>query len=107
MNAIKFSIQPANTESGEYDVKLPLPHPFHTDGDGEVIDHIVMDKAHVIGFCKTSDPGTIDLTWPGFLVDPQSAVGMFMVTVDMGGQFATWTTPISRVAEYEKTEAPG
>lgn len=97
MADIAFSIHRANTPSGEYDVALPVPHPFHTTDSGLIVRHISMEGGRIIGFMKKPEPSTLDLPWSAFTDDPDSAVGMHIVTVEPDGNLSSWGLPVRKV----------
>lgn len=92
-----YSIHLANTESGEYDVHLPLPKPFHTNEDGVVTRHETEQGSRVVGFMDTPEPGMLGLTWAAFEAKPSSAVGKYLVIVGIHGSLSSYRFPITRV----------
>lgn len=97
-----ISIQPANTVTGEYDVRKPLPYPFHIDaatGDVGRQDFWKGDPARLLGFQKSADVQHVDLWLNDWAKSPAAAVGMFPVFVSKDGGMYNYTTPISDVTE--------
>ena len=97
MADIAFIIHRANTESCEYDVTLPVPHPFHTTDSGLIVEHALMEGGRILGFMKTPEPSTLDLPWAAFTEDPDSAVGLYIVTVEPDGNLSSWGLPVRKV----------
>lgn len=99
-----ISIHLANTATGEYDVRLPLPKPLHCDpATGRITRRQAeYDIDQVIGFTSDPDEFEVDITWQEWVAsDPVcSAVieGMFPVVTHAGGM-ATLTLPVTRATE--------
>lgn len=97
MADIAFIIHRANTESGEYDVTLPVPHSFHTTDSGLIVHHVLMWGGRILGFMKTPEPSVLDLPWDAFTADPDSAVGLYIVTIKPDGNLSSWGLPVRKV----------
>lgn len=80
MGAI-YSIQQANTPTGEYDVRQSRLLPYHVDPSGTVRDQDLWqgDPAAVIGFQAEADVQTCDLLWQAAIDDPEKMIGMFPI----------------------------
>lgn len=106
--ASTITIQPGNTSDGTYDVRQPLPYPYHVNaetGDVGRQDFWKGDPARVLGFQRTADRQRIDLLWEDAAKDPQQIVGMYPVLLDTSpgretdeGQMYNLTVPITDVA---------
>lgn len=96
-----ISIHLANTASGEYDVRLPLPKPLRCDARTGRITRSDTTVDQIIGFAGDPDEFEVDLLWEEWAgsdpLDPDDIVGLFPV-VSEGGQFATLTVPVSGVS---------
>lgn len=82
------------------------PYPFHVLPDGTVDDVADMwrgDPARVIGFTQEYEDRRLAIRWEELADDPQRAVGLWLVTADGAGHWATHATP---VVSIEVTEAP-
>lgn len=102
----RLAIQVANTVTGEYDVRLPLPKPLWLDpASGRVVRRVPEfgHVAQVIGFVEDPARFEVDLTWASWILGPvdgdETVVGMFAVVLLHDGDMATLTTPITRVQE--------
>lgn len=95
-----ISIQIANTITGEYDVKLPLPKPLHCDSGGNVIRPHAVNADQVIGFANRPDSGRLDLLWKTWVdapsLDAGAVLGMFPVIIS-DGHIASLNRPVSGV----------
>lgn len=102
------SLHLANTYSGEYDVRWPLPKPLHCDSRTGRITRPADGRTftQVVGFVEDPDEETLDLTWDEWATDsrahrdrfdPDLVEGLFPVVVD-GGRFATLTLPVRGVS---------
>lgn len=104
-----ISIQPSNTPSGEYDVHMALPYPFHIDVDTSKVLRQDMWKgnpATLIGFQQDVDVQRVDL----FLADametnPHRVVGMYPVFSEDNGGLYTYILPINSVTVTDESEA--
>lgn len=102
-----YRIQPAerpDAMSSDGHVGYQLPWPVIANADGSVWgahDHWCGKVTRVIGFQKDHAKQTLDLGWSGFLLDPQQAVGMYLVTSDKNGTWGVHDTAVSTV-EREK-----
>ncbi len=93
-----ITLQPGQPGQGMvYDVHQPLPYPFHIDvPSGDCVHgrgtHAFGDAPaggpwRLIGL-QRGDEQSLVLTFPQFVNDPQSAVGLVPVFVDESGIFA-------------------
>lgn len=98
-------IQMANTPSGQNDVNTPLPRPFFLTQDGTSKVRRMGWDEKIIGFSKTSEPGSIDLLWEEFAenVSIESVRGMFPVFV-LDGEISTAILPVSSLKVLENEE---
>ena len=88
----------AMSEDGHIGYQLPWPVIAYADGFvWGAHAHWCGSVTRVIGFQKDMAKQTIDLDWPGFLLDPQQAVGMYLVTSDKNGTWGTHDTAVSSV----------
>lgn len=98
-----ISIHLANTASGDYDVRLPLPKPLHCAPTNGRITRPVpgRDIDQVVGFTGDPDEFEVDLTWQEWAssdpLDPDDIHGLFPV-VSAGGAFATLNVPVTGVS---------
>jgi hypothetical protein len=76
-----------------------LPYPFHVRPDGRIQRQDVWrgDPFRVIGFVSGFSDLAVDLEWVDAVVDPQRAVGMFMVASDEDGRWSTYSPAIGTV----------
>lgn len=95
-----ISIKIANTRTGDYDVKLALPKPFHCNTFGSVIRPNPTGADQVIGFTDEPDSERIDLFWQTWVdapaLDAGAVIGKFPVIIS-DGNIATLTLPVSGV----------
>lgn len=99
------SIHLANTPSGEYDVRLPLPKPLHCTVDKGLIVRGGGDIMQVIGFASEMDDEIVDVTWSEWAgqdraCDPDDVYGTFPVVICDDQNIATLTVPVTRVVIY-------
>lgn len=94
-----YSVQQANTESGEYDVHEPMPYPYHVDTDGKVGRQELWrgDPEVMVGFQKAADVQVVDLLWQVAVKHPEKIPGMFPVFCRSNGTFFSSSRPVSRV----------
>lgn len=104
-----ISLHLANTYSGEYDVRLPLPKPLHCDATTGRITRPADGRTftQVIGFVEDPDDEPEDLlTWHEVVnggpddhgVEPENLLGTFPVVCEANGEFATLTLPVRGVS---------
>lgn len=101
-----ITIQPGQPGMGlEYDVRQPLPYPFHIDsatgdcvrGRGTAdLDAALKRPWRLIGFQQDPDVQRVDLLLEQWRDDPQGAVGMYAV-FSVGTAFFNLTEPITGV----------
>lgn len=97
-----ISIHIANTRSGDYDVRLPLPKPLHCDPNTGRITRPIpgRDIKQIVGFAVDPDEFEVDITWREWAgsdpMDPDDIVGLFPVVLD--GGMATLTVPVTQVS---------
>lgn len=99
-----ISIHTANTPSGDNDVRLPIPYPFHCVPEtGEVTrqDFWRGSPTGIAGFQNEIEAQQIDLTWEEAVADPDRMIGMFPILLDSTDGIATWTTPVTRYTIHE------
>lgn len=102
-----ITIQPGNSPDGTYDVRWPMPYPFHVDaetGDVGYQDLWKGDPFRVVGFQKEVDVQKVDLHWHDAAADPQKIVGMFPVMLGTNGEepkMYNLDTPITDVSVQE------
>jgi hypothetical protein len=80
------------------------PYPFHVradDGHIERQDFWRGNPLQVVGFAERLDGRAVDVFWRTIAEDPQRAVGMYVVTADSRGG---WATHLSAIAEVRVTE---
>ena len=100
-----ITIQPANTPSGEYNVNLPLPYPYHVDaatGDVGRQEFWKGEPAAVLGFQNDPDVQIIDLLWADAAKHPEDIVGKYVVTANADGGIYNETRPITSVHVNEE-----
>lgn len=80
------------------------PYPFQVDRSGRVLPGCIYQRQarHVIGFAHDSARDVIDLLWAAVPDDPQTAAGMYVVTENHAGQWATWEIAIETVTVSEE-----
>lgn len=98
-------IQPANTESGEYDVHVPQPYPYYIDAEGKVAEQEFWkgDPLQLIGFQDRADRQKLNITFKQFWDDPTVAEGRFPVFLQGSGTFYNLTVPISSAVVQRPT----
>lgn len=92
------SIQVANTATGEYDVRQPLPYPYHIDPDGTVLrqDFWRGEPARLAGFQQHADVQHVDLLAHVWLADDSEAPqGWFPVFIDADGGMWSHRFPVA------------
>lgn len=79
-----------------------LPYPYFTAEDGMIgrQDFWKGDPLRVIGFAKDLYEQAVDLWWQDAVVNPQSAVGMYLITASADGTWSTHRTAIGSVEEF-------
>lgn len=90
------SIQVANSEDGTYDVRKPLPYPFHIEDDGSVArqDFWRGEPARLAGFQRTEEQH-VDVFAADWLADDSIDVtGMFPVFIDADGGMWNHAMPV-------------
>lgn len=77
-----------------------LPYPFVVDEDGTVNFQDIWqgDPTKAIGFQRDLAVHTIDLWWKDAFVDPQQAVGMYLVSADEAGAWGVHPNAISEAS---------
>lgn len=104
-----LSIQPGQPGEGmDYNVRKPLPYPFHIDADtGQCVrgrgtealgDVPAGAKPWVLVGFQRGNVQRLVMTVDDFVRDPQAAVGLVPVFADRGSIFAL-TEPITDVTE--------
>lgn len=104
-----ISIQPGQPGRGmDYDVRLPLPYPFHINvktgdcthgrGTADLGEAAVNAPWQLLGFQRGRRQELV-LTLAEFAADPQQAMGLVPVFVDASGIFAL-TEPITNVTDH-------
>jgi hypothetical protein len=79
-----------------------LPYPFHVRQDGLLDGDFWRTQAvAAVGFQADSVVPRIDLLWRDAVSDPERAVGMYLVTRDAEGGWATWEIAIQAVTVTE------
>jgi hypothetical protein len=98
MGAI-YSIQQANTESGEYDVHESIPYPYHVETDGKIgrQDLWQGDPEVLVGFQAKAHVQEVDLLWQVAVSAPEKIPGMFPVFCRSNGSFYSSSLPVERV----------
>lgn len=93
-------------EGGEVVEGVQQPYPLHVTEGGEVLrqDFWKGDPARVIGFAARVDVRSIDLYWSDAWTEPERAVGMYPVTADAEGGWATLTVAVEAVTPQEVSE---
>lgn len=76
-----------------------LPYPYHVTEEGAVLrqDFWRGDPELVIGFQARLDEQRIDLWWKDAWLEPEKAVGMYVVLCDSEGKWSTVQTAIQSV----------
>lgn len=88
-------------ESGEIAEGTRLPYPYYVNEAGEVQrqDFWNGTVAAVIGFTREPDRRAIDLYWADAWREPDRAIGMYIVTRNAAGQWATWPVAVQSMEE--------
>lgn len=105
------SLHIANTVTGEYDVRKPLPYPFHLDAEGNVLsqDFWRGEPIKLLGFQESPDVHEVNLLVEDWLptatspttsqvVGPVAAVGMWPVFLDADGTIWAHRFPVDNVS---------
>lgn len=76
-----------------------LPYPFFVTPAGHIEKQDLWQGRpyRVVGFVSDLASQRVDLWWLAAAEDPQQAVGMYIVTIDVGGRIATRLTAVSSV----------
>jgi hypothetical protein len=82
------------------------PYPFHVREDGAVEQQDLWqgDPAAVVGFVSDPEARRIDTYWRDVWADPSRAVGLYVVTRNAEGAWATWPVAIE-TAEAGEVES--
>jgi hypothetical protein len=110
-----ITVQPGQPGMGmDYDVRQPLPYPFHIDADtgrcvrgrgtadlGEAPED---QPWGLVGF-QRGNVQRLVLTVDDFVRDPQAAVGLVPVFVGNGSIFAL-TVPVTDVTDHRRDDGP-
>lgn len=101
MNKI-IKLQPSEftdqlTDDGNQLTKLPYPICAGTDGLVTNQDLWQGDPSRIIGFQRDLARHEIDVWWNNAVKDPQSVVGLYLVTSDSKGRYGVHTTAIASV----------
>ena len=102
-----ISIQPANTAAGAYDVKLPLPYPFHIEAETGNVgrqDFWKGDPLRLMGFQVDADVQHVDVLYREFMNDPKVGEGKFAVFMRADGSMYSMTMPIMSVTPVDVNE---
>lgn len=96
MNLIKIQNAPIIDGYRDGHTYTRLPYPFYVNQDGVIQGQDLWQGtvAQVIGFQRDLARQQIDLWWRDAAKDPAKTVGMYLVTVDSKGDFATHTTAV-------------
>jgi hypothetical protein len=102
-----ITIQPKQRADGV------LPYPFHIqiEDTGDAVCGAVGRQdvwngkpARLVGFVSDENAQRIDLDLPGFLAEPQKALGQHPVMQDSEGNWATYAGAIERVQPWTTSE---
>lgn len=108
-----FHIQPSSyvdnmwaADSGELFEGTCKPYPFGVWEDGQIDNQELWagKPARVVGFVADLGRQEVDLWWRDAVQDPQSVVGMYLITAnssEKGGGMATHQTAVEEVKVYE------
>lgn len=107
-SARTITIQPGQSGEGmDYNVRLPLPYPFHVDvdtgdcvrgrGTVDVGDAPAGRSWRLLGFQATLEQQTLDVILQEFVADPELAVGKYPVFLGPDSGFFNLTLPITHV----------
>lgn len=109
-----ITIQPGNSPDGSYDVRWPMPYPFHVDAETGNVGYQDLwngDPFRVVGFQKEAHVQKVDLFWHAAAANPKQIVGMFPVMLDTTGEeprMYNLDTPITDVhVHVQKVEPTG
>jgi hypothetical protein len=102
----QISVQVANTTTGEYDVRQPLPYPYHVGPEGVIgrQDFWKGEPARLIGFQSSADVQRCDVYFTEFWENPEVAVGKFPIFSDAGGGFWNHRHPVTSVTVHAVSE---
>jgi len=107
---VVYKMQPADRPDGMSEdghVRYQKPWPVVARPDGSVVgaDEQWCGKVtKVIGFQQYARRQRIDLHWDDFLLDPQQAVRMYLVTSDKDGAWGSHDTAVEAVTEVQIPE---
>lgn len=76
-----------------------LPYPVIAWADGHVAGPSTL--ARIVGFERDLAKQQVDLWWKDTLADPQQAIGMYLVTVDVSGGMAVHMHAVQSVDVFE------
>lgn len=103
MEPTTISIHLANTASGDYDVRLPLPKPLHCDEIGFITRKgpEYADLVQVVGFAINPDDYEVDKSWGEWAdrdpMTPYDVIGCFPVVVTADDEMAALTVPVTEI----------
>lgn len=99
-NPTVVTIHIANEVDGSYNVRKPLPYPYHLDKVGVVgrQDYWRGSPERLIGFQRW-DVQEIVLYVQEFLADPDSAIGLSPVFIDLDGTIWNHEYPVYKVTK--------
>lgn len=104
---VPVRLQNAGVPDGMFEdgtLRYQMPYPFHVVGvRGAVVnaDAFAGRVVRIVGFQKDLATRTLDLLWHEVYADPSRAVGMYAVTVDSAGGWATWQTAVETAEKLE------
>lgn len=93
-----ITIQPSIMANGT------LPYPFHVDAKTGLVERQDFWRGKisaVIGFTDTPTPGTALTLWPDIAADPKLAIGKYVTTNNVDGEWSLHTNSICSVAVDE------
>jgi hypothetical protein len=102
---VLYRIQPEDRVDGmsvEHGARYQRPWPVGAYADGSVLgadDQWCGKVTRVIGFQADLARKQIDLSWSDFLLEPQKAVGMYLVTSDSEGTWGVHDTAVESITE--------
>lgn len=105
------TIQPAQgSVVGQYDVRKPLPYPWHVRLDGTITHQELWrgDPDRLCGFQRSLDEQTVylfEFQWLGNLDDVDSVVGSYPVFMRADGSMWTDTRPVESVTVNQRVSA--
>ena len=84
-----------------------LPYPFFVREDGMIERQDVWNgnPLRAVGFVADLARQDIDLAWEDAVEDPAQTVGMYLITENSSGGYATHTTAISEATVQPETKA--